>query len=63
MTQPEYGKDTVTIQDPPLLFNFNMDPSVKYNIADKHPKIIAEMKEILKQLQVGIVPVENQLEK
>jgi arylsulfatase A-like enzyme len=63
MTQPEYGADNVTVHDPPLLFNLNIDPSEKYNIADKHPEIIAEMKEILKQHQASVVPVENQLEK
>lgn len=52
-----------TMKDVPLLFNLNIDPSEKFNIADKHPEIIAEMKEILKQHQAGIVPVENQLEK
>jgi arylsulfatase A-like enzyme len=63
MTQPEYGDDNVTVHDPPLLFNLNIDPSEKYNIADKHPEIVTEMKEILRQHQAGVVPVENQLEK
>jgi len=60
---PDNGNDIFTIRDLPLLFNLNIDPSEKYNIADKHPEIIAEMKEIMKQHQAGIVPVENQLEK
>jgi arylsulfatase A len=63
MTQPEYNDETVTIHEPPLLFNLNIDPSEKYDIADKHPEIILEMKEILKKHQASIVPVENQLEK
>ena len=52
-----------TMKDVPLLFNLNIDPSEKDNLADKHPGIIEEMKEILKHHQASIVPVENQLEK
>jgi len=63
ITQPEYGNEVVTIQDPPLLYNLSIDPSEKYNIAEKNPEIIAEMKKILKKHQSSIVPVENQLEK
>ena len=62
-TQPEYGSEVVTVQDPPLLFNLNIDPSERHNVADKHPEIIAEMKKILEKHQASVVPVENQLEK
>lgn len=63
ITQPEYGSETVTVQNPPLLYNLSIDPSEKYNIAEKHPEIIAEIKKILETHQSGIVHVENQLEK
>jgi len=63
ITQPEYGSELVTIQDPPLLFNLNVDPSEKYNIAKKYPEVIAELKEILKEHMATLLPVENQLEK
>lgn len=62
-TQPEYGGKTVTTQNPPLLYNLNVDPSEKYNIAEKHPEIIAELNNILMNHQKNIVPVENQIEK
>jgi arylsulfatase A-like enzyme len=52
-----------TMTDVPLLFNLDIDPSEKFNIADKHSEIIEEMKEIMKHHHAGIVPVENQLEK
>jgi arylsulfatase A-like enzyme len=52
-----------TGKDAPLLFNLDIDPSERVNIADKHPEIIEEMKEIMKHHKAGIVPVENQLEK
>ena len=62
-TQPEYGSEIVTVQDPPLLFNINIDPSESHNIADKHPEVITEMKKILEKHQAGVIQVENQLEK
>lgn len=61
-TQPEYGNE-VTKHDLPLLYNVNVDPSEKYDVADKHPEVIAEMKKILLEHQASVVPVENQLEK
>jgi len=63
MTQPEYNDETVTIHDPPLLLNLNVDPSEKNNIAIKNPEIISEMKAILKQHLATVIKVENQLEK
>jgi arylsulfatase A-like enzyme len=60
---PENGHDSFTSKDLPLLFNLNIDPSEKQNIAAKHPEIIKEIIEIQKQHQATLVPVENQLEK
>ena len=59
----ENEKDLFTFKDLPLLFDLNVDPSEKYNIADRHPEIIAQLKEIIKQHQATIIPVENQLDK
>lgn len=59
----ENDHDIFTMKDVPLLFNLNIDPSEQFNIADKHPEMIEEMKEILTHHQAGIMPVENQLEK
>lgn len=64
VTDPEIEiKDTPTIQDPPLLYNLSLDPSEKYNIADEYPKIVTEIKKILKEHQSTVKPVINQLEK
>jgi len=62
-TQPEYRSEVVTKQDPPLLYNLNIDPSEKHNIAENHPEVVAEMKKILLEHQDSLVQVENQLEK
>ena len=63
ITQPEYGSNKKTIQDPPLLYNLNVDPSEKFNIAEEHPEVIAEIKKILDEHLSTLVQVENQLEK
>jgi len=63
VTQSEYGQDKPLIQDPPLLFNLNVDPSEKYNVAAEHPTVIAEIKQVLEEHRKTLVAVENQLEK
>ena len=63
ITQPEYGVETPVVHETPLLYNLNVDPSEKYDIAAKHPEVIAEIKKILKKQEASVVPVENQLEK
>lgn len=62
-TQDGYGQDEPVIENPPLLYNINVDPSEKYNIAKEHPEVIAEMRKILEKHQASVVQVENQLEK
>ncbi len=77
ITQNEYGSQTAhpitdppleitnapTVHETPLLYNLNIDPAEKYNIAEQHPEIIAEIKNVLQEHLAGIEPVENQLEK
>ena len=62
-TQPEYGSSNRTVHDPPLLYNLNVDPSEKHDIAEKHPEIISEIRKILAEHLSTLIPVENQLEK
>ncbi|MCC5930856.1 MAG: sulfatase [Cyclobacteriaceae bacterium] len=76
-TQNEYGRNTAhsyrnpeidlkntrTEMEPPLLYNVNVDPSEKFNVAADHPEIIEEMRAILENHLKGIIPVENQLVK
>lgn len=77
ITQLEYGSKTahfvtdpasdveigMTVHDTPLLFNLSVDPAERYNIAELHPEIIDEMREIMDDHLSSVVPVENQLEK
>ena len=63
VTQSEYGNESKKILEQPLLFNLNHDPAEKYDIAEKHPEIVAELKQILTYHNGTITSVENQLEK
>ncbi|MBT6006460.1 MAG: arylsulfatase, partial [Prolixibacteraceae bacterium] len=63
ITQSEYGGEEKKVQETPLLYNLELDPSEKYNITEEHPEIIKEMKEVLEEHLSTLIPVENQLEK
>lgn len=77
ITRLEYGNPTAhPVTDPPiplenkanileepLLYNLNVDPGERFNIAADHPEIIEEIRKILVGHKAGIVPVENQLDK
>ncbi len=62
-TRPEYGGPTTNTHDPPLLYNLNIDPSEKYDIAEDNPEIITGIKKVLEDHLATVIPVENQLEK
>lgn len=49
------------IHNPPLLYNLNHDPSEQFNIADKHPEILKEMKKRIAEHQEKMVMGEDQL--
>jgi arylsulfatase A-like enzyme len=43
------GSDEKIVLDIPLLYNLNIDPSEKYNIADKNPEILLEIEKIIEK--------------
>ena len=57
------GQKEAVTHDPPLLFHLGHDPGEQYNIAKNHPNIIQEIKELKRQHEESIIPVENQLTK
>lgn len=63
ITQGEYGGPAKTAHDPPLLFNLEVDPSEKTDIADQHPEVLLEMQKTLEEHRSTLTAVENQLEK
>ncbi|MEM8486101.1 MAG: sulfatase [Bacteroidota bacterium] len=62
MTQWAYKSDNeYTEHDPPLLFHLDHDPSEKYNIAEKHPEVIADIKAAVAAHQEAMVARPDQL--
>jgi len=55
--------NTPTVLEQPLLYNLSVDPGEKYDIADQHPEVIAEIRDVLALHLKSIKEVENQLEK
>ena len=77
ITQLEYGSKTAhpittpemdvastpTVLEQPLLYNLSHDPGEKYNIAEDHPEIIAEIRNVLDEHLKTVKEADNQLEK
>ena len=51
------------IHDPPLLYNLNIDPSERLNIADKNPKKIKEILELVEKHNSNMVIGKDQMGK
>lgn len=49
--------------DPPLLFNLDLDPSEKVNVAAEHAEVAAEILALAREHQTGVEPVPSRLEK
>jgi arylsulfatase A-like enzyme len=63
VTQASYtGKDEPTEHNPPLLFNLDVDPSEKWDVAQQHPEIIEELRASTRKYIEGIRPAPSQLE-
>ncbi|MFT4559506.1 MAG: arylsulfatase A [Planctomycetaceae bacterium] len=62
-TQESYTGNNKRIEhDPPVLYNLEVDPSEKWDVAEQHPGIIAEIKAAADAHQETVVAVPSQLE-
>src|SRR5205814_3948772 len=62
VTRSAYGKDAPEKHDPPLLFDLARDPSEQFDVAAKHPDIVADLLKEIAAHEAGMKPGENQLE-
>ena len=63
-TRPSYVRgEKTTIHETPLLFDLNVDPSEKYNVAKEHPEVLEEIGKIADAHRKTVVEVECQLER
>jgi arylsulfatase A len=62
MSQDGYGQPQPEQHDPPLLFNLEVDPGEKYNVAKDHAGVIAAIRKTVEQHKKMLKPAKSQLE-
>jgi len=62
VTQGSYSRIPAETHDVPLLYNLEVDPSEKYNVAASHPDIIEDMKKEYEKQKL-VVPAPSELDK
>ena len=63
ITQLAYGRDKPVKHDPPVLYHLEHDPSEKYDVAQDHPDVIADIMKEVEQHRAALKPGEDQLVK
>jgi arylsulfatase A-like enzyme len=61
-TQTGYGQPQAESHDPPLLFNLEIDPSERFNVAAANPAVLAEIRALADKHLAGMKPAPSQLE-
>jgi len=61
-TKISYVPNPLVEHDPPLLYNLEIDPSEKYNIAAKHPQVVKELTELAAEFKASFTPPPTQLD-
>lgn len=57
VTDPEIEiNNKPTVLETPLLYNVNIDPSERFNIAEQHPEVINEIRKLLEEHLADINP-------
>lgn len=62
LTQTGYGQPQAEKHEAPLLFNLEIDPSERFNVADKHPKVLTEIRALVERHLVGMKPAPSQID-
>jgi arylsulfatase A-like enzyme len=62
VTQTGYGQPQPEQHDPPLLFNLDVDPSERFNVAEKHPQVLSEIQSLVEKHRGAIKPAASQVD-
>ncbi len=62
LTQPGYGQPKADKQDPPQLFNLEVDPGENYNVAENNPEVLAKIKAFVEKHQANMKPAPSQVD-
>jgi arylsulfatase A-like enzyme len=63
ITQPAYGPEPARRHNPPLLFQLSIDPSEKFDVAAKHPEILAEITQQVERHRAGLTLAPSQFDR
>lgn len=63
MYRPAYGAGKKEIYETPVLYDMGTDPEELYNVADRHPKIVSELKKLAEEHKASIVVKESIFDK
>ena len=63
ITQDAYGPAKPESHDPPVLYHLGHDPSERFDVAEKHPEVVAEIRKLAEAHTAAMQPGEPQLEK
>ncbi len=55
-----WGKWVVEVHDPPLLFNLDVDPSERHDLAKAQPEIVSELTRMIGRQEADMIPGEPQ---
>lgn len=62
ITQSAYGRDEPVVHETPELYHLEHDPSERFNVAEKYPEVIAELRRLAEAQVRTVKQVPNQLE-
>ncbi|HEX3725810.1 MAG TPA: sulfatase [Pirellulales bacterium] len=62
LTQAGYGQAQAMPHDPPLVYQLDVDPSEKYDVAKDHIEIIAAIRDLVSKHRADIKPAPSQLD-
>ncbi len=61
-TKSEYGSDPAMPHQPPLLYNLDQDPAEKFDVANQHPAVVAEIERYAAAHKEAVKPAPTQLQ-
>ncbi|MGQ9573927.1 MAG: sulfatase family protein [Thermoguttaceae bacterium] len=61
ITRSGYGGEKPQTHDPPLLYNLDVDPGEKFDLARQHPEVVAQIRKIVKSHRRDMRPAASQL--
>ncbi len=62
LTQAGYGQPKADPHDPPLLFNLDVDPGENYNVAEKNPAVLKEIKALVEKHRAEMKAAPSQVD-